>query len=149
MRLATALTKVPFDSVSRRTPTKVYHPMKLPELRALTPAFDWSAYINAQQAPAFETINVDHPDFYKTFNAEITSLPVEDLRAYLRWNLLRASAALLPTPFVDQDFSFYGAMLQGSKEQRPRWKRCTDYTNQDLGEVVGKAYVGRTFGEEG
>ena len=99
--------------------------------------------------PAFETINVDHPDFFKAFNAEITSAPVDDLRTYLRWHLLHASAALLPTPFVDEDFAFYGAMLQGAKEQRPRWKRCTDYTDQDLGEVVGKAYVAKTFGEEG
>ena len=149
MRIESALAKATLDRVSRRTPAKVYHPMKLPELQALTPAFDWQAYIRAQQPPSFQTINVDHPDFYKAFNTEISSAPVEDLRTYLRWHLLHASAALLPTAFVDEDFSFYGAMLQGSKEQRPRWKRCTDYTNQDLGEVVGKAYVAKTFGEEG
>ena len=149
MRIETALAKVTLDNVSRRTPTKVYHPLKLAELQKLTPAFDWNAYIKAQQPPPFETINVDHPDFYKTLSAEISTAPIEDVRTYLRWHLLHASAALLPTPFVNEDFAFYGAMLQGAKEQRPRWKRCTDYTNQDLGEVVGKAYVAKTFGEEG
>ena len=149
MRIETALAKATLDRVARRTPAKIYHPMKVPELAALTPAFDWGAYIKAQQPPPFETINVDHPDFFKAFNAVLTSSPVEDLRTYLRWHILHASAALLPTPFVNEDFAFYGAMLQGAKEQRPRWKRCTDYTNQDLGEILGKAYVAKTFGEEG
>ena len=149
MRIETALAKATLDNVSRRTPAKVYHPMKLAELQALTPAFNWDAYVKAHSAPAFETINVDHPDFFKTFNAEISAMPVGDLRTYLRWHLLHASAALLPTPFVNEDFEFYGKMLQGSKEQRARWKRCTDYAGQDLGEVVGKAYVAKTFGEEG
>ena len=44
-----------------------------------------------------ETINVDHPEFYKAFNAEISSMPVDDARTYIRWHLLHASAALLPT----------------------------------------------------
>jgi putative endopeptidase len=32
---------------------------------------------------------------------------------------------------------------------RPRWKRCVDYANGDLGEVVGQIYVQQTFGAEG
>ena len=148
MRLETALAKVTLDRVSRRTPAKVYHPMTLAELQSLMRVFDWNAHIRAQQPPEFQTINVDHPDFYKALDAEISSARSRTFCTYLRWHLLHASAALLPTPFVNEDFAFYGAMLQGAKEQRPR-QRCTDYTNQDLGEVVGKAYVAKTFGPEG
>ena len=61
MRLETALAKVTLDRVSRRTPAKVYHPMTLAELQSLMRAFDWNAYIRAQQPPEFQTINVDHP----------------------------------------------------------------------------------------
>jgi endothelin-converting enzyme/putative endopeptidase len=32
---------------------------------------------------------------------------------------------------------------------RPRWKRCVDYTDQQLGEALGKKYVEKTFGAEG
>ena len=106
MRIETALAKATLDNVSRRTPAKVYHPMKLSALQALTPAFNWEAYVKAQSVPAFETINVDHPDFFKAFNAEISAAPVDDLRTYLRWHLLHASAALLPTAFVNVDFEF-------------------------------------------
>ena len=39
--------------------------------------------------------------------------------------------------------------LTGAKEQRPRWKRCVDATDSDLGEALGKVYVERTFGADG
>ena len=31
------------------------------------------------------------------------------------------------------------------KEMRPRWKRCVQFTNGDLGEALGKAYVAEEF----
>jgi endothelin-converting enzyme/putative endopeptidase len=32
---------------------------------------------------------------------------------------------------------------------RPRWKRCVDYTDNQLGEALGRKFVERTFGAEG
>ena len=55
----------------------------------------------------------------------------------------------VPAPaFVDENFAFRRT-LTGAKELRPRWKRCVDFTDEDLGEVVGKAYIARAFGPEG
>jgi len=56
---------------------------------------------------------------------------------------------MLPTAFVNENFDFYSKTLTGTKELRPRWKRCVGYTNQALGEVVGQIYVDQTFGAEG
>ena len=57
--------------------------------------------------------------------------------------------SVLPKAFDEETFAFYGKQLTGAKEQRPRWKRCVDATNSDLGEALGKVYVERTFGAEG
>ena len=46
--------------------------------------------------------------------------------------------ALLPTAFVKENFDFYGKTLTGAKEMRPRWKRCVDFTDQQLGEALGQ-----------
>jgi putative endopeptidase len=51
--------------------------------------------------------------------------------------------------FDQATFAFYGTVLTGAQEQRPRWKRCVNAVDSDLGEVLGKAYVDRTFGAEG
>ena len=53
---------------------------------------------------------------------------------------------MLPKPFVDENFHFYGTTLTGAKELRPRWKRCVQYTDGDLGEALGQAFVKETFG---
>src|SRR5690606_28722851 len=39
----------------------------------------------------------------------------------------------------------YGQTLSGTPEQGPRWKRGVQYTNDALGEAVGKLYVERYF----
>ena len=50
---------------------------------------------------------------------------------------------------MNENFEFYGKTLTGAKELRPRWKRCVQYTDSDLGEALGQKYVELTFGEEG
>jgi putative endopeptidase len=38
--------------------------------------------------------------------------------------------------------------LSGTPQLRPRWKRCVEYTDGDLGEALGKAYVAKAFGPQ-
>jgi endothelin-converting enzyme/putative endopeptidase len=148
MRIETALAKAALDRVSRRTPANVYHKMPIEELRAITPAFDWTVYLREVQAGAVSVINVSEPEFMRAVNQIVSSTPLGDLQTYLRWHLLNGNAEFLPAPFVGENFAFTRT-LTGAKEQRPRWKRCVDYTNGDLGEVVGKAYIAQAFGAEG
>ena len=61
---------------------------------------------------------------------------------------MHASAAVLSKPFVDENFGFYGKALTGAKELRPRWKRCVQYTDNDLGEALGQAFVEEAFGPQ-
>jgi endothelin-converting enzyme/putative endopeptidase len=55
---------------------------------------------------------------------------------------------MLPATFVDENFRFYGTILTGAKELRPRWKRCVQATDGDLGEALGQAYVKEAFGPQ-
>ena len=66
-------------------------------------------------------------------------------KTYLRWHLVHASAPQLSSPFVNENFEFYGKTLQGQQELKPRWKRCTEYVDDDLGEALGQAYVEKYF----
>jgi endothelin-converting enzyme/putative endopeptidase len=53
---------------------------------------------------------------------------------------------VLSAPFVTENFRFYGTTLTGAKELQPRWRRCVQYTDGDLGEALGKAFVKEAFG---
>jgi len=149
MRLETALAKGSLDMVSRRDPEKVYHRIGKQELAALSPAFRWNEYFAASGAPAFQSLNVSYPEFVKAINGEIQSASLADWKTYLTWHLLHSTSAFLPAAFAQETFNFYGKVLSGAETMRPRWKRCADFTDQDLGEALGKKYVELTFGADG
>jgi putative endopeptidase len=149
MDLETALARASLERVKRRDPANIYHKMKVAELQALTSVFDWTAYLAAAAGPPVTELNVTVPDFYKAFNAQLDRAPLDAWKAYLRWHLLHENANLLPAAFVNENFSFYGQVLTGAKELRPRWKRCVAVVDSELGEALGRRYVEATFGAEG
>ena len=148
MAVETALAKGSLDVTSRRDPEKIYHRMPVKELVSLTPSFSWERYLGAIGADV-KTINVAVPDFFKQLEAQINGVSLEDWKTYLTWHVVHGAAPMLPTTFVNENFSFYGKALTGAKELRPRWKRCVQYTDTDLGEALGQKYVEQTFGEQG
>ena len=145
MTFETALAKNALDNVSRRDPNKIYHKLTPAELQALTPNFQWPRYFSAIGAPPIYALNVTEPDFFKNLGQLLVSTPIVSIKHYLKWQLIRASAPMLPAAFVDENFKFYGTILTGAKELRPRWKRCVQYTDGDLGEELGKAFVKEAF----
>ena len=122
--------------------------MSVTDLQKLTPDFAWDKYITSIQPPAFDSLNVAMPDYVKAMNELIAHNDLETVKTYMRWQTLRAAAPVLPNAFVAENFNFYGKTLRGAKELRPRWKRCVEYTDNDLGEALGQAYVAETFPPE-
>jgi endothelin-converting enzyme/putative endopeptidase len=149
MQIETALAKNALDRVAARNPTNLYHKMATAEAGQLIPSFDLNVYLKAAEVPAVQTVNVTEPEFMKGLNQVISSTSVDDLKTYLRWHVIHGQTSVMPRAFDEETFAFYGKQLTGAKEQRPRWKRCVDATNSDLGEALGKVYVERTFGAEG
>jgi len=148
MKLETALARGALDNVSRRDPNKIYHKMSNAELQALTPQFMWNRYFSGIGSPPIYALNVTEPDFFKAFQQVLATTPLDQIQAYLRWHVAHASAAVLSKPFVDENFRFFGTALTGAKELRPRWKRCVQYTDNDLGESLGQAFVKEAFGPQ-
>ncbi len=148
MTIETALAKGALDAVSRRDPNKVYHKMSNADLQALTPQFIWSRYFSGIGSPPIYALNVAEPEFMKAFGQIVASTPLDEIKAYLRWHVAHGSATVLAKAFVDENFRFYGTILTGAKELRPRWKRCVQYTDNDLGEALGQSFVKETFGPQ-
>ena len=149
LEIETALAQASMELAQRREPDKVYHRLTTAELQALTPRFAWNKYFTAVGTPKIKALNVVTTDFFKGVDAMLGSVPVEKWRAYLRWHVVHAAAPLLSKAVVDENFAFYGKRLTGAVENRPRWKRCVEYTDGDLGFVLGKAFVNQAFGAEG
>jgi putative endopeptidase len=149
MRMETELAKGSLDRVSRRDPEKIYHPMKKADVVALAPSFQWEQYFADTRSPNFQTIVLSSPDYFKAIDRQLRDFSLEDWKVYLEWHLLHSEAPLLPTPFLQENFDFYGRTLTGATQMRPRWKRCVEFTDNQLGEALGKKYVEKTFGAAG
>jgi putative endopeptidase len=148
MAIETALAKGALDAASRREPTMIYHRMTPAELQELTGRFDWSRYFSAIGAPPVYALNVTEPDFFKAMGEVLASTPLDQIKSYLRWQAAHAAAPVMPTDVVEENFRFFGTSLTGAKELRPRWKRCVQYTDADLGEALGAAFVKDAFGPQ-
>jgi endothelin-converting enzyme/putative endopeptidase len=114
-------------------------------LSALTPAFDWDAYLSARGLSGIALVNVTEPAFFRELSRLLAEEPIPHWRTYLRWHLVREQAPNLSAAFADADFGFYRRTLRGVSTQQPRWKRCVQWVDRDLGEALGQVFVARTF----
>ena len=148
LKVETALARASMGRVERREPKNVHNKMTLAAFEALTPSFDWAAYLKEAGSPAFESLDVSDPGFFRGLEASLAEIPLEDWKTELRWSLLHGLVSALPKAFVQEDFEFFGRRLGGQKELKPRWKRCVAAADQGLGEALGRAYVEREFSPE-
>jgi putative endopeptidase len=136
------------SSLSRtdlREPANRYHIKTVAELEQLAPGFTWSDYFGKIGIGSFETLNVGQPAFFEALNKQIDSESLDAWKSYLRWHAIHDAAPWLSDNFVQEDYEFYNATLQGAKQLQPRWKRCTKLTDQALGEAVGQDWVKKNF----
>jgi endothelin-converting enzyme/putative endopeptidase len=140
----TRLAKASLDNVALRDPKATDHKMPIAELQKLTPSFDWTAYLKAFDVNVV-ALNVAEPGFVKEVEYELGHTPIATWRTYLEWQYVTAMTDVLAKPFYDANYEFYGKYLAGAQEQKPRWKRCVESTDQLLGEALGQKYVEKYF----
>jgi putative endopeptidase len=148
MRMELSLAKESLTLVERRDPHKLFHKVNAQELQALTPAFDWSAFLHESALGSLNSFNVTEPKFYQALDALLRSASLADVKVYLRWHVAHATARYLTAAFVNEDFNFFRKTLRGVPQLQPRWKRCVALVDSDLGEALGREFVRRAFGPE-
>lgn len=148
MALETELAKANMDRVARRDPHNRDHKMTVAELNKIAPDLELDKYFLDTGAPKFAEVNVANPEFFSTINNALKTVPLEDWKVYLRWKYTHSMASQLSDDFVQENFNFWSKFLRGQKELEARWKRCTAYSDGDLGEALGQLYVAKNFPPE-
>ncbi len=148
LTVETLLAADAMDRTKRRDPKNRDHKMTREEAAALAPDFYLNRYFTGVGAPAFTELNVGNPDYFSQVNGVIATMPLDSLKTYVSWHVLRASAPWLSQPFVDANFKMR-QYLTGQKQIQDRWKRCVNLVDDSLGEALGQRYVEATFGADG
>jgi len=148
MALETKLAGFHWTKVESRDSTKRYNKFDVADLNSVTDAFNWTAYLEAQGAGAQKDLIINQPSFVKGFGETFAETSLDDWKTFLTFHTLSNFASSLTTDLDNENFDFYSKQLSGRKEQRPMWKRGVSIVNRNLGEVIGKVYVGRHFKPE-
>lgn len=145
MALETELAKSQWTNVELRDLAKLYNPVAAQDLAKEYPGFDWPTWLAEMKVAGVPTVIISQPSYVKAFAAAVDSWPVDRWKPYLKSSLVRGYAPFLSKAFVDARFEFYGKTLNGTPEQRPRWKRAVAAINGNLGEMLGRLYVAKHF----
>lgn len=148
MDLESALAELSFTPAQLRDTELTTNKVATAELATAMPGFDLGTYLSRVVSTPPPTLNLDNPGFFSGAGDALRSAGPATLRAYLRWNLISATASSLQDEFVMESFDFYGRRLGGQRELKPRWKRVLAAASADIGQQVGKLYVAATFGAE-
>ena len=148
MDIETKLAEKSWSNVELRNIPAQYNPTKRADFEKTYDAVDWAAYYKAMGIGDFETIIVTTPSAIAAANDLMKNASIEELRYYLAAQYINAAASYLSDEFQQASFDFYGKVMSGQQEQKPRWKRAMSVPNGTLGEAVGEMYVAKYFPAE-
>ena len=148
LALETSLAAKQWDRVRSRDRNATYNKMTIAQLAALTPSYDWNAYLKATKLSKATDVIVRQPDYLAAVDTIMKATPASTWREYLTARLLDSNADELPSAFGQTQFEFRGKTLTGQQEQSPRWRRAVAGTEGMLDDATGKLYVERFFRPE-
>lgn len=144
-RLEEGLAKASRKLEDLRDPYKNYNKMSVRELNVLTPGIDWGRLLPMMRIKGVDSVIVGQPEFFKQVAVALKTTSIDTWKAYLTLNLVGEYAQYLHGEVSKESFDFYGTVISGAKEQRPRWKRVLSAEESAMGEILGQQFVKEYF----
>jgi len=150
MEIENRLALASLTPIEARDIPRLYNPMVIDGLQDLCGAIDWNSYLQSAgiDMSKVDTLIVTQPKFVAEVNNVLNEVPLDNIKAYLKWNVINTASNFLNNEIVKANFDFYSGVLRGTEEMRPRWERVLGSTNNVIGEAIGKVYVAETFPPE-
>ena len=134
--------------VERRDPDQPVSHVTVAELEELEPGVRVESVFRQDWTARSAFAERGDAEIFPAMNAVIEKEDLAAWKAILRWHLVNANARYLSTAFVNENFEFFGKKLVGAEQLQPRWKRCVEDVDNDLGEALGQAYAEKYFSAE-
>jgi putative endopeptidase len=141
----TKIAKVHWTRIESRDATKTYNKMTLAQLAQRAPGFDFPSLFKSSGVQGVESLVVAQPSAITGIARLIRQAPLSVIKDQLLVRSLDGYSAYLPKAFDQENFAFYGTVLNGTPEQELRWKRAVNFTVGVLQDDVSKLYVDRFF----
>ncbi len=145
LAIETRLAKASKSNTELRDDEANYHKMATSQFYKQYPGLQLQHYLSIHGADKARELSVGQPDFMKEVEAIWNDTPLQTLKDYVSWQLIDAASSYLDDAMRAETFAFYGKVMSGRQEDRPRWKRAVSATESALGEAVGQLYVEKYF----
>ncbi|HEX9148670.1 MAG TPA: M13-type metalloendopeptidase, partial [Thermoanaerobaculia bacterium] len=146
--LETKIAEAHWTRAESRNRDKTYNPATVAELEKSAPGFPWRVYFKEAEIDKADRAvvrqNTALPKLAKIF----ADTPVATLKAWEAFSVADDAAPYLSKRFVETNWEFRSKFLNGTEEQRPRWKRAVDAAEGAMGEAIGRTYVAEYFPPE-
>ncbi len=144
LKLETYLASAHKKLAEMRDPYANYNKMNTAQVLALCPTLNFKQAFSSFSITK-DSIIVGQPLFFQQLEKALQTFSISDWKNYIRFHLVSTFASTLNTAMDKEYFNFYNATLNGTKEQRPRWKRVLEAQEGALGDALGQLFIKEYF----
>ena len=148
LEIETRIAQSSRSATELRDPESNYHKMSVEDLKKDFSGIDWDTLFNGIGLTAAKEVSIGQPEAIHEVENILAEVSVEEQKAYMLWTLINLASSYLSDEFRARNFEFYGRILSGKQQDRPRWKRSVATVEGVLGEGVGRIYVEKYFPAE-
>lgn len=147
-RLEKRMAQSMLTNVEQRNPTLMNNPRSVADLQQMVPSINWAGYLSGIGAGSVDTLIVTQTKYMAELENILKEEDLSVIKEYVKWTQLNNWANYLNKDIEQTNFDFYGKVLQGVQEMRPRDERVLGVANARIGEAIGKLYVDAYFPPE-
>lgn len=145
LKIETRIAVPSYSATQRRNPEANYHKMSYADLKKDYAGMDWDTYFDILGINGLTEVSVSQPEPIHEVEKILAETDLEDLKAFMEWKLINTAAPYLSDDLRACRFDFYGRVMSGRQQDRPRWKKAISAVEGMLGEGLGRLYVEKYF----
>ena len=148
LRIETRIAKASKSRTELRDPEANYNKLSYEELLEQFPGIDWNRYFSNLGMEGVKEVCLGQPVAIHEVEKVLAEETPEALQNLYLWHALDMVSSYIDDESRALNFGFYGKVMSGKQEDRPRWKRAVASVEGGLGEALGQLYVAKYFPPE-
>ena len=114
------------------------------ELEDQMPRLNWNGLLSLLTIDS-PTIIIEHPDYYLLLDKLLVTESLQVWKNKVRFTILNKMAQYLSGDFARTYFELFDQLINGQKQQKPRWLTIVKFIDKYIGEPLGRLFVDRHF----
>jgi len=148
LRIETRLAKASKSRTELRDPEANYNKLTYDELKEQFPGINWDGYFDNFGMEGVKEVCLGQPDAIHEVEKVLAEETIEAQQNIYLWHAIDMASSFIDDESRALNFGFYGKVMSGKEEDRPRWKRAVSAVEGGLGEALGQLYVAKYFPPE-